>query len=300
MKVSYALGSIIIILAIAIAAIGAVYIPNSYGYTTTSDAWNGLGDFTSNLHVNSISNFGTLSTLNSSKTALFLVQPVKSFTAAESQVLKSYLMKGGLLVVGANNGSANQLLSSMGTGVQISAINVLDPVLNYGQSSELVLTNTVNGQLSLNNAIVLDSPVLLNTSSGVNVLHSSSAFSDATVGNLILRGPLPLIASQQMGNGTIVVIGTPGPLLNAYFDVYGNQQFIASLVGSRTAYIDTSHWSVPLLTIWQNALSSRFSPLTLAITEFLLFAGFLVVFELWAETFIIPRSRRTPIAKTNK
>jgi hypothetical protein len=300
MKLSYAFGSIMIILALAIAAIGAAYIPNSYGYTSTSNAWNGLGNFTSNLHVHSMSNFGTLSSLNSSRTALFLVQPVKSFSAAESQLLKSYLMKGGLLVVSANNGSTNQLLASMGIGVQISTINVLDSVLNYGQPSELLLANAVNGQISLNNAIVLDSPVLLNTSAGVKVLYSSSAFSYATVGNSILHGPLPMIVSERVGNGTIVVMGTPGPLLNAYFGVYGNQQLISSLIGSRTAYIDTSHWSVPLLTIWQNALASGFSSLTLPLAMFLLVAGLLVAFELWAETVIIPRHGQTPAAKTNK
>ena len=53
-----------ILIALAVAALGAVYVSNSYGYTTTSTAWNGLADFTSEMHVKPMSNLSSVSSMN--------------------------------------------------------------------------------------------------------------------------------------------------------------------------------------------------------------------------------------------
>ena len=289
-----------ILIALAVAALGAVYVSNSYGYTTTSTAWNGLADFTSEMHVKPMSNLSSLSSMNSSTSALFMAQPVISFSHADSLSIKGFLSRGGLLIIGANNGTTNELLSSLGISLQLSSTNVFDPVLNYGLQTEPLMSNAINGTVSLRNSIVFNSPVALNFTGGTSVLHSTSAFSYARLSGLTVTRSYPMIASVAVGNGTLVLMSTPSIFLNEFFNIYGNHNFISSLVGSRASYIDTSHWSVPLLTIWQEQLLSRFTYRTIAIFESTLITALIIVLELMSGIFLNRRIQRVPKKKEPK
>lgn len=283
MKRSRVLSSLLIVISLALVLVSPAYLSNSYGYTTTSGNWNGLRNFTSEMQAHPMENLVSLGSLNPNTSALFIIQPVKSFSQEQISSVKGFISAGGLVVLAANNGSANQLLSSMGVDIQLTDYAVLDSVLNYGRVSQPILSNLTGVQVSLNSSLVLDSPMALELSGSAQALSYSSSFAyarNSTGPNL--PGSYALIALEHIGNGSILVVGTPGPLLNAFFNVYGNHAFFESLVGSRNSFIDTSHWRIPLLTIWQDELGAFVSIRILNLLEYSLIISFLGICVLLA------------------
>lgn len=208
---------------------------------------------------------------NPSESAFFIIQPGLPFSPQEEISIESFVSSGGLLIIAANNGTANQLLSSIGSAVYLSNLTIVDAAFNYGQVAIPIVTNISSTDVPLGDSLVLDRPVLINfTSTNANAISYSSNFSYlGNVKHSSVSGPFPVVAMQKIGAGELLLISSPGPLLNSFFDVFGDHVFFSNLVGSRISYIDVAHWKVPfLLPILQQFLNSALSGKMLGINIF--------------------------------
>ncbi len=261
-------GSIILGLIVFILVVG--YAPDSVAYSPNNYGWNGLHSIYSTYSMQTVTSLSNLSP--GPKSVLLIIEPVSSFSEADSLIVQNFVQHGGTLVVGDSIGTANSLLQGMGIGIRVDTnLTVADPLYNW--KAPLLPVSAVPPAeaqsysfLSGVEGIAMDEPsplVLTRGSDAIPVGFSSplsievgrsglpspsNSFSGLLGGSstaglkAVSGGPFPLIAVQKMGNGMVIVAGDSQIFTNPIWTEANNRRFIDNLLSNSLSFLDSSHW----------------------------------------------------------
>uniref|UniRef100_A0A7J3X5R8 DUF4350 domain-containing protein n=1 Tax=Thermofilum pendens TaxID=2269 RepID=A0A7J3X5R8_THEPE len=228
--------------AVVIIALAAVY-PVNTDFSAANPGWNGLTVFTQETGAVEGS-LATLAALYDPRNyTLFIIGPSESFSPQEAAAVRSFLAKGGTVVIMDDFGTANQLLSLLEVPARFSGGLLLDPLLNQGHPA-LPVAYWGGSRLVLNYATTID----LLAQRGARVIATSSHFSyiDLNLNNRYDEGepagPFPVAVELSFGPGKLVLVSDPSLLINAMIHRGQNAQFALYLAAGRTPAVDSSHW----------------------------------------------------------
>jgi hypothetical protein len=233
-----------------IAGISIVCVmPPADDFNPENTYWNGMSTARAELNLQPVS-MSAIGRLDSSS-ALLIIGPSKPITDGEAESVKSYVSKGGLLILADDFGTGNSLLEKLGVKFRLSGNLLVDPlfkergkVLPKIVKLEKVPTSHIS-ELVLNYATTIEG-------SGFRVLAYSCSFSYLDL-NLNFKhdagepkGPFPVIVETSYGKGKIIVISDSSFLINSMVGLGDNLEFVRAVAGDRRILLDTSHWTPSL------------------------------------------------------
>jgi hypothetical protein len=224
----------------------AEYAPDSVAFSPNNYGWNGLHDVASTFNVNFTTNLSSLPL----RGMLVVTQPSINFSGSDVAVVRSFLGRGGTVLVADRSGVANSLLFGLGSAMAIrNQFSISDSTYNWKAKNvptALVLPGprVQFGFLKNVTGIALDEPSPLEVSPGATELAFTSQFSTASSNDSTVKGPLAVLAAQRFGNGTLIVIGDSQFLLNSDWTLADNRVLIGNLFENNNVFIDASHWGV--------------------------------------------------------
>jgi len=271
LKKGYAATAVMAIaVAILIVSMTAPVASSSADFSIFNSGWNGASDLASLTYQ--LGKFAPSFTVKSSGTdinveqlalddidlnpqtsALIIIGPAKSFTASEGRAIGDFVVGGGQLLLADDFGRGNSLLEKMGATSRFSNDLVMD--LAYEKQPEFsVLFDLRQDQVTRNVTTLLlnyPSSLIVNSTTTETIAVSSIASWLDTNGNRLQEwgeplGPFPIVAREQMGVGSILLLSDPSVLINGMRDYMDNAVFGDNLVDEvcreRTAvFFDESH-----------------------------------------------------------
>jgi hypothetical protein len=184
--------------------------------------------------------------------AVTVIGPSEPFTAGDGDIIGDFVRAGGVLLLADDFGTGNSLLSSMGAQSRFSGKLVLDlsfdkrpefPVC-YDLGADPLTVNVTTLQLNHASSVTLGA--------GATAIAYSSAASwldtdgDSEYGVGEPMGPFPLLAREDLGAGTVILLSDPSVLINGMTGYLDNARFADNLVtylcSARSAmFFDESH-----------------------------------------------------------
>ena len=141
--------------------------------------------------------------------------------------LRSFLNKGGLLVIASNQAEyANALLRGLGVDASLSSSIITDDFLNLQGNQRLPLALVINHTYPFSNVtlIALDDAVPINPGN-LTVIAETSSSSEADG----VKGPFPVVVMGNVYNGTVILISSPAIFINALINVAGNGELLRAI-----------------------------------------------------------------------
>lgn len=182
------------------------------------------------------------------ETVAFVTAPAEPYEGADARRLRTFVERGGRLVVLENFGATgNALLERVGAETRADG-RLLRDERNYERGPAMPVATEVNGtavtgdvdRLTLNYATAVDpgpdATVLVRTSPYAYLGDEDVDLAEAELGSY------PVAAVEPVGDGEVVVVGDPSITINAMFDEPDNRAFLAGLSADRDVVIvDVSH-----------------------------------------------------------
>ncbi|WP_254546098.1 DUF4350 domain-containing protein [Halomarina pelagica] len=192
-------------------------------------------------------------------TLAIVLSPDEGYAANESARLREFVRRGGTLVVAEDFGAhGNELLAAVGASSRVDGRLLRDERHNYRSPALPVATNVENVSAAGTKNLTLNYGTAVRPN-GANVLVSSSGYAYLDADGDARPDPgepmesHPVVTSERLGEGRVVVVSDASALINAMLDRPGNRAFVASLVsGHERVVLDYSH-------------SERFPPLAVAV-----------------------------------
>lgn len=288
-QIAKSIGGGIIIGVLVFISIAAL-APDAVPFSTNNYGWNGLQQVASAYSIKPVDSIdGAMS-----GGVLLIIAPTTGFSQTFASAALNFVKSGGVLVVTDGYGTSNTLLSEMGVGITIQNYAVFDPAYNWKAPSLPIALIEPSASRFLSNvrALALDEPGYLNvTSNAVSVLGVSSSRSYAVnrnaAGNKLLglpgssqavaRGPFPMVAAENIGRGSVVVISDSNFFTNSVWTSANNQVFAKDLLSNSPVYLDTLHWPVNNQDSLRSFLDSTYAQLVTVPLRYALTLGFVLV-----------------------
>lgn len=220
------------------------------------------------------------------ETAAVVLSPTQPYQPADARQLRQFASNGGTLLIAGDFGRhTNPLLADMGVDTRLNGTTVRDE-RNYFRGPAFPTATNVSGNHSLTTGVdqlTLNYGTVLSPGPNATVLAQTSSFAYLDVnGNESLDDAetlrsYPVVASEPVGDGRVVVVSDPSIVVNAMLDQPDNRQLARNLFETHAVGLfDYSHVGglPPLTTL---VLVLRESPVVLAGTGI---AG-VVVLALW-------------------
>jgi succinate dehydrogenase hydrophobic anchor subunit len=182
-------------------------------------------------------------------TVAIVLSPDEPYTDAEAARLRSFVRRGGTLVVTEDFGPhSDPLLRRIGASTRVDGRLVRDE-RHYAQSPNLTVATGVTespltdgvDRLTLNHGTALrpnGARVLVETSRFAYVDANGNASLDASES----MRQYPVVTVEQLGEGRAVVVGDPSLFINAMLDAPDNRRFVRTLFAAHTTVLlDYSH-----------------------------------------------------------
>ncbi len=184
--------------------------------------------------------------------AVAVIGPSEAFTAADGQVMGAFVRAGGVLLLADDFGTGNSLLAAMGAQSRFSGKLVLD--LSFDKRPEFPVCYDIRADQLTVNVITLQlnhaSSVVPGAGSTALAYTSAASWLDADgdgeYGAGESMGAFPVLAREELGGGTVVLLSDPSVLINGMTGYLDNARFADNLVtylcSARSAiYFDESH-----------------------------------------------------------
>jgi len=178
---------------------------------------------------------------------LMVIGPTVNYTPEESSQVAGFIGRGGTLAVMDDFGTANSLLSGIGSPVTIDPAPVCQYDHYYVNRSFPVITDVAATPYMANvSSLVLNHPAVLSVSGKAQVIASTSG--DAWLdynGNAALdanerAGVYPVAATYSLGKGMLVAVSDSDVFINGMLDKGSNAALLKDLSGG-SVMVDVSH-----------------------------------------------------------
>ena len=223
------------------------FLPASEDFRAENTLWNGISRLGAGYPYRSLDSLSGLPPEPPGATLITI--PYTDYAAAELEQLKSFVTRGGRLILADDYGYGNRVLEYLGLGARFSGAVLLDPLVNYKNENFPRIVHLEPDPLTENydNLAFNHATGLTDVPAG-NILALSSSFSyldsngDGTQQEDEPAGPLPVISRHEIGRGQVVLVADPSIFINGMEDIGGNAAFIKNIVAtSPSLYIDQSH-----------------------------------------------------------
>jgi hypothetical protein len=186
---------------------------------------------------------------------LLEIGPSSQFTKADTDSIRGFLARGGVILVADNFGSGNGLLELLGIPARFDGRLLADSL--FYQKQTVFPSVSVDLPAAGVKELVLDHGTVLNITdrAAVSVLASSSPFSFLDLNHDGLKdpkdpsGPFPILAELTVGSGSVILFTSPGSLTNDMIDEGSNSLLIKNIIqrasqlggGTPTLLVDETH-----------------------------------------------------------
>jgi len=258
--------------AISLVAISltAPVVSTTVDFSIFNSSWNGtsdlavmtykVGKFAPSFQVETTGTEITISQLgfnrldlNPRTAAMVVIGPTLPFTKVEGRIVGEFVRNGGILLVADDFGTANSLLTQMNATSRFSNKLVMD--LAYEKQPEFSVCFDLKPDVLTDNVstVLMNYPssLVVNQSTTQVIARSSLASWLDTNGDRQhewgeTRGPFPVLAREQLGQGTIVLLSDPSVLINGMERYLNNSVFSENLINYITrdrssVYFDEGH-----------------------------------------------------------
>lgn len=217
-------------------------IPSSYDFAPDNPLYNGLSSFMS-MYRASLAGLSDVDSLGPGS-AVLVIGPGRSFTESQARVLRSYVERGGLLVVADDFGSGNSLLSYMGVNAGFDGRLLSDPVYMYRNQRLPIVAINISGSLY---RVYLNYATVVRGEGGICIGYSSVfSYLDANLNGVRDSdepwGPFCIAYRIRLGGGEVYVISDPSIFINAMISMGDNQRFLDALLSGKAIYVLTGYW----------------------------------------------------------
>lgn len=185
--------------------------------------------------------------------ALVIIGPTIAFTSSEGAIVGDFVRNGGMLLLADDFGTGNTLLAGMGSTSRFSGELVMD--LAFEKQPEFSVCFDIRPDPLTSNVSTLllnyPSSLVLNDPASSIIARSSIASWLDTSGDRLHepgepQGPFPILAREEMGQGTIVLLSDPSILINGMSANLDNLVFSTNLMDyisshRSSVYFDESH-----------------------------------------------------------
>jgi len=164
---------------------------------------------------------------------LVVIGPRTPFSTEEVAFIDSFLHGGGMVLLADDFGTGHQLLTALNTSTRLSTKLVLDLAFEKQAPFVNVFTFDDKDSLLLSNVshLLLNYPSRIIPGANTSVLAETTMLSwvdDNTNGKHDTKerkGVFPIIALEQIGQGTLVIVSDPSFFINSMKEYLDNQQF---------------------------------------------------------------------------
>lgn len=188
-------------------------------------------------------------------TVAFVLAP-DARSQSERAAMRAFAERGGRLVVATDDPDAgNQLLAGLGVDVGVAGPSLRDEYEHLHGPAFPVTTSAADHDAVRNTTgLALNYGTALEVGDDARPLANTSTFSYLDLDGSGDPGPgeelaaRPVVASQSIGEGEVIVVSDPSAFINAMFDHEPNRRFAANLVGDRDrVLLDRTDDGVPPL-----------------------------------------------------
>ena len=160
---------------------------------------------------------------------------------AEYAAMRGFVERGGRLVVATRDPTAgNEVLGGLGVDVAVAGPLLRDDY-EYLQGPAFPMTTTTAEHPAVANTtgLALNYGTALAPGEEARPLANTSSFSYLDLDGSGTPGPgetlrsRPVVASQQLGDGEVIVVSDPSVFINAMLEHEPNRRFATNLVGDR-------------------------------------------------------------------
>lgn len=280
---------LVVLVVVNLALVGAL-VTSSSALGPYNSGWDGgselqaVAEDTSG-EVRSVLSTDAYDSASAEGTTAVIAGPSQSYTASEVASIRSFVRRGGRLVVATDTNQTNSLLRELGVESRIGS-GLLRDEQSYHNSPSLPVAGNVSthpltegvSQLTLNHGTILGpagGDILVNTSDLAYVDRNGNE----TLDDNESLGTRPVATAESLGSGTVVVASDASLFTNAMVDREDNRAFLANLLSSERVILDYSHGS-PLPPLAYALVTLRNSPLL----QFLLGSvavGLVVLWGVW-------------------
>jgi hypothetical protein len=237
--------------------------------------------------------------VNASDTTAIILSPQTPYSDVDAAQISSFVDNGGTVVVAGDfGGQTNRLLTAVGVESRIDGRLVRDERF-YHRSSALPVANNISepladrvSDITLNHGSVVQADpnaTVLATTSGYAYLDTNQ---NGTLDDSETLNEYPVVVSESVGEGSVVVVSDPSVFINAMLDREGNKAFATYLVSqSDQVVLDYSHTASPPL-FATVLLILRDSWLLQGLLSVTLLAGIALVAESQGITSMLPGLHR--------
>jgi hypothetical protein len=276
-----------IVLLVSALALAGHLTTNSQEFSQYNPNWNGTSQFFSDLDRHH-----TVMVLDSTQLApykdnalLLIIAPKRSPTGAEITAYQAFLDRGNTIVVADDFGTGSEILQRIGSRISILKGNLSSIDREYADPYTIVVYPIENASPVDNcGALILDRAAALNGGEPL-VMTSILSWIDTNGDRRITTneelGEFPVISSEEISRGRIVVISDPSIFINSMQDVdvtFGNHCLINNLMNyPGTVLIDQMNSR----TRDADGISGIFHVIRTQFVLEILFFGFLVLIAAW-------------------
>ncbi|MCL0073698.1 DUF4350 domain-containing protein [Dehalococcoidia bacterium] len=231
-QVEVLLGTTVIILVIS--ALCILFFPTVQDFMVGNSLWNGLADFTREHGALTIDSFDQLPELPQGKALISI--PSLPHEEEELATLREFVTQGGRLVLMDDFGHGNVVLEYLGLEVRFSGQMLLDPLFSHRNPR---LPRIMNFSPEVSEAdvevVVLNHATALTYVDLGKVIAWSSEESfldldgDGSWGRADPKGPLPVAARFEFGQGEVILVSDPSILINSMVRKDDNRTFLGYL-----------------------------------------------------------------------
>jgi hypothetical protein len=185
---------------------------------------------------------------------------MRSLSQGELSQLREFLARGGELVL-LDNGifMGNELLRELGIRAGFTGATILDPLFNgLGDELPMAFVNLGGSRLVL---VMNNASVIWVGEAKVSIIGITSNLSRLVNGS---RGPFPVIVKVPYGSGSVLLISSPGLLMNSMLGFGDNQEFLEKICsGGRVVFLEATIARATILYSIKLSLFSLYSPVSL-------------------------------------
>lgn len=276
MKVVHILAIIITIVLVLLVAVKLS--TSSADYNKWNPYWNGMSKFYEGRDINFLFHLSDLPS-DEMNTTLLIISPTYSYVQNDSAAIEAYLERGGHVIVIDDFGESNSLLKSIETSIQIMPVSLCQNTDYYSSPSLPILTNVSGTGLTAGiSQIYTNHPASLTIGNTTYVLASTSRMGWLDMDdngyfdyNNGIFSSYPVIASENIGMGSLTVISDPDIFINSMILHGDNSKIASGIFNGNAIYVDISHGSsIPPLISAINTIRNNLTAQILSIIIILL------------------------------
>ncbi|MFT4947262.1 MAG: hypothetical protein ACI8TL_001502 [Natronomonas sp.] len=183
----------------------------------------------------------------------FVLAPSQEYDATDADRVRGFLERGGTVVVADRDGQySSTLLNRVGADARPNG-TVLRDERNYQRSPAFpVATPVENTSIAEDvESVTLNYGTAVEPNGATTVVNTSEfAYLDSDGSNSLSENETlasyPVVTTESVGDGHVIVVGDPSIFLNVMQDDLGNRAFVAALVDdTNQTIVDISHGSSP-------------------------------------------------------